>query len=387
MILTVALKKTILEKLVKHSFLHFGNVITSQMLDSLKAFGFFYATSSGISIGLEDLKSPEGKSKIKKNSKEYITNLNQKWVSGFISDSERFQMILNHWFLINEKIKKEILNYYQNYDPANSLYIMAFSGARGNISQVQQIVGLRGLMTDQSGNVISFPIKNNFREGLTSVDYLVSAYGARKGVVDTALKTAVAGYLTRRLIFLAQDVIIRQIDCQSKKGIIIDISKNNNCINLIGRYINLAIDYSNKNLNFISKLSNCFITPKISRFLTTKKNKKILLKLRSSLTCKESISLCQKCYGWDLGKLNKISLGEAVGIVAAQSIGEPGTQLTMRTFHTGGVFGGNLLTSDFSLPFSGKLVFFNNFNGFYKRNSFGENILQLINNFKFVLFY
>ncbi len=387
MVLTVALKKNILEKIVKQTFLNFGNIIASQMLDSLKAFGFFYATSSGISIGLEDLKSPEGKKKIKENSNEYIASINKKYITGFISDSERFQDILNHWFLVTEKIKKEILDYYKNYDPANSLYIMAFSGARGNISQVQQIVGLRGLMTDQAGNVISFPIKNNFKEGLTSVDYLVSAYGARKGVVDTALKTAVAGYLTRRLIFLAQDVIIRQLDCKSKKGLIIDISKNSNCNNLIGRYLNSVCNYSNNSLKFIPSLSNQILTKKLAQFLVTQKNKNLFLNIRSPLTCQDVTSLCQKCYGWDLGKGNNISLGEAVGIIAAQSIGEPGTQLTMRTFHTGGVFGGKLTSTFFSLPLSGKVLFYQNFDGIYNRGSFGENIFKLTKNLKIEIFH
>lgn len=387
MILAITLKKNILEKIVKQTFLGFGNITASQMLDSLKAFGFFYATSSGISIGLEDLKSPQGKKKIKDSSNTYISDINKKWLTGFLSDSERFQAILSHWFSATEMIKKEIVYYYKNYDPANSLYIMAFSGARGNISQVRQIVGIRGLMTNQSGNVISFPIKNNFREGLASVDYLVSAYGARKGVVDTALKTAVAGYLTRRLIFLAQDVIIRQIDCKTLNTLIIDVSRNSNCENLIGRYSELALEHNGENLKLLPALTSCFLTKKISSFLTSKKNKNIYLKIRSTLTCVENNALCQKCYGWDLSKHNKISLGEAVGIIAAQSIGEPGTQLTMRTFHTGGVFGGDLEKKFFSLPISGKVIFYKNVDGFYTRNIFGENILKLIKNLEIKIFH
>jgi len=387
MVLAITLKKAILEKIIKQTFLNFGNITASQMLDSLKAFGFFYATSSGISIGLEDLKSPEGKKKIKKNSNLYINEINHKWLNGLLSDSERFQAILDHWFFATEIIKKEIIEYYKNYDPANSLYIMAFSGARGNISQVRQIVGIRGLMTNQSGDIISFPIKSNFREGLASIDYLVSAYGARKGVVDTALKTAVAGYLTRRLIFLAQDVIIRQIDCKTTDSLVIDLFRNSNCENLLGRYSNLALEYTEENLSLIPTLTNCFLTKKITNFLSAKKNKNIYLRIKSPLTCRDNNALCQKCYGWDLSKLNKISLGEAVGVIAAQSIGEPGTQLTMRTFHTGGAFGGDLSTNFFSLPLSGKIISYQNFQGFYDRNAFGENILKLIKDLEVQIFH
>jgi hypothetical protein len=387
MVITTTLKKPVLEKIIKQTFLNFGNITTSQMLDSLKAFGFFYATSSGISIGLEDLKSPEGKEEIKENSNLYINKINKKWINGLLSDSERFQAILDHWFSAAELIKKEIIEYYKNYDPANSLYIMAFSGARGNISQVRQIVGIRGLMTNQSGDIISFPIKKNFREGLASIDYLISAYGARKGVVDTALKTAVAGYLTRRLVFLAQNVIIRELDCNTTESLIVDISRNSNCENLIGRYSNLALEYNEQNLNLIPILTNCFLTKKICNFLSSRKNKKIYLQIKSPLTCKKDNALCQKCYGWDLSKLNKISLGESVGVIAAQSIGEPGTQLTMRTFHTGGAFGSDLNTNFFSLPLSGKIINYKSFQGFYDKNIFGENILKLIKNSEIQIFH
>lgn len=382
MVLTKIITKKLLEKIISQVFLNFGNIKTSQLLDSLKAFGFFYATSSGLSISLEDLKSPEKNKIINEYSENYISQINIKWLKGLISNTERFQNLLNHWTINTEIIKNEIIKYYKLYDPVNSLYMMAFSGARGNISQVKQIVGIRGLMSDQFGNIITLPIKSNFKEGLSSVDYLISSYGARKGIVDTALKTASAGYLTRRLIFLAQDIIIREIDCKTTKDIFIDLSKNSFSENLEGRYCKLIL-VKNKNLNFLPKFTNCFLNKKDCKFL---KDKNFYLKIQSPLTCKNESSLCQKCYGWDLSKFNKISLGQAVGIISAQSIGEPGTQLTMRTFHTGGIFSGSVDEKFLSFPFSGKIIYYKNFIGFYQKSIFGENILKLTKNLEIKIF-
>jgi hypothetical protein len=373
MAITKILTKKLLENLIKEVFLNLGSIKTSQLLDSIKAFGFFYATCSGLSISLEDLKSPEKKEIISEYSKSSIATINKNWIRGFVTDTERFQNILNHWTTTTEILKNEVIKHYKIYDPANSLYIMAFSGARGNISQVRQIVGIRGLMTDQAGNVITFPIESNFREGLTSIDYLISAYGARKGIVDTALKTANAGYLTRRLIFLGQEIIIRQIDCKTNKGIIINLSKNSNN-NLLGRYCKLALQKDNYNYSLIPKLTNTYLNIINYTFF---ENKNVYMVIQSPLTCRTESSLCQKCYGWDLSKYNKISLGQAVGIIAAQSIGEPGTQLTMRTFHTGGVFTGNMVVKYFPSPFSGKILYYKNLDGLYKKNLFGENVLKL----------
>jgi len=217
---------------------------------------------------------------------------------------------------------------------------MAFSGARGNLSQVRQLVGMRGLMSDPSGEILKLPIKKNFREGLTITDYLMSGYGARKGIVDTALKTANSGYLTRRLIDVAQDIIIREKDCKTSHScLIFNVKKNNQVIkfifdDLLGRVTSKNIYHpitkiiiAQKDEQITLSLIKIFKQLKIDKFY-----------VRSPLTCNLYRSVCQKCYGWDLANENLVDIGEAIGIIAGQSIGEPGTQLTMRTFHTGGIF-------------------------------------------------
>ena len=226
MIITRTVTKKVLENLVHETFTQFGNLSSSSLLDSLKLLGFYYATNAGISINIEDLKTPDAKKQYLKNANSEIQHVSKQWEQGFISDSERFQSIIDIWNLVTESLKNRIIDYYQNFDPANNLYIMAFSGARGNMSQVRQLVGMRGLMSDQEGKIIDLPIQTNFREGLSSIDYIISSYGARKGIVDTALKTADSGYLTRRLIYIAQDLVIRELNCQSKDGVIILLNKN-----------------------------------------------------------------------------------------------------------------------------------------------------------------
>ena len=230
---------------------------------------------------------------------------------------------------------------------------MAFSGARGNISQVQQLIGMRGLMADPNGQIIHLPIKSNFREGLTSTEYLISCYGARKGVVDTALRTATAGYLTRRLVDTAQQVVICQLDCNTRKGIFLsNLYQGNKLIfslkdQLLGRTLSKNI-FHVKNKYF--GIRNQQLDQETSSFLAKNFNK---IFVRSALSCESSnYTLCQLCYGWNLSHARLVSLGEVVGVIAAQSIGEPGTQLTMRTFHTGGVFSGNI-SGQMYAPFSG----------------------------------
>lgn len=353
MILTSTLTKKILEKLIYHSFYRFGEITSSSLLDSLKLLGFYHATQAGLSITLEDLKTPIVKDKVIGETELEISTINHNWQVGTISDIERFQAIIDNWNSATESLKNKIINYYQDYDPVNSLFIMAFSGARGNMSQVRQLIGMRGLMSDQEGKIIDLPIQTNFREGLTSIDYLISSYGARKGIVDTALKTADSGYLTRRLIYVAQDLIIRELDCKTQEGIFISTEQNQDYQNLLGRII---LDFKGNSLKEIKK--DDFLN-KILDLRTLKKMQRLTLSsflVRSSLTCKSLRSICQACYGWDLAKTKLVSLGQAVGILAAQSIGEPGTQLTMRTFHTGGIFTSELL-KQMTAPFSGTLIF------------------------------
>jgi DNA-directed RNA polymerase subunit beta' len=200
MIITRTITKKILETIVHETFSKLGNLSSSSLLDSLKFLGFYYATNAGISINIEDLKTPKVKQDFIKVATEEMSFVSEQWEQGFVSDNERFQSIIDSWNIATESLKNRIIEYYRNFDPANNLYIMAFSGARGNMSQVRQLVGMRGLMSDQEGNIIDLPIQTNFREGLSSIDYIISSYGARKGIVDTALKTADSGYLTRRQI-------------------------------------------------------------------------------------------------------------------------------------------------------------------------------------------
>jgi len=227
MLITRTVTKKILESIVHETFSNFGNLSSSSLLDSLKLLGFYYATNAGISINIEDLKTPDVKKSFIKTANNEIDEVSRQWQQGFVSDTERFQSIIDSWNIATESLKNRIVDYYQIFDPANNLYIMAFSGARGNMSQVRQLVGMRGLMSDQEGKIIDLPIQANFREGLSSIDYIISSYGARKGIVDTALKTADSGYLTRRLIYLAQDLVIREIDCQTETGILVLLNKKN----------------------------------------------------------------------------------------------------------------------------------------------------------------
>jgi hypothetical protein len=380
MIITNTITKKLLETIVQETFSKFGSVFSSSLLDSLKFLGFSYATSAGISINIEDLKTPDSKEHFINIANLKTQEVSKNWQEGFLSDTERFQSIIDSWNIATESLKNRIVEYYQNYDPTNNLYIMAFSGARGNMSQVRQLVGMRGLMSDQEGKIIDLPIQSNFREGLSSIDYIISSYGARKGIVDTALKTADSGYLTRRLIYLAQDLIIRQKECGTTKGIIFLLDKHSNIKNLIGRSF---FSFQNKP-SFLKSSTTIFQeeSKKESNILTISKLNEFkkyapgILTIRSSLTCKSNGSICQNCYGWDLAHGKLISLGEAVGIVAAQSIGEPGTQLTMRTFHTGGIFTGELLKQIFS-PFSGKLIFPSSFKTIPYRTSHGILVLKL----------
>ena len=373
MLVTKTITKKSLETLVQQTFEHFGSFSCSHLLDSLKLLGFYYATNAGISITIEDLRTPELKKQIVETTNQENLITSEEWQKGILSDAERFETILDSWNVAAETLKNKIIEYYEMFDPANNLYIMAFSGARGNMSQVRQLVGMRGLMSDQEGKIIDLPIKTNFREGLSSIDYMVSSYGARKGIVDTALKTADSGYLTRRLVYVAQELVIRATDCQTKQGLLFNLKKTTNTNLLVGRYlIGTNEKESKENISFYDQ--EFLLT---SSFLEKLKRKAPLtLTLRSCLTCQSSASICQKCYGWDLSQQKVIGLGEAVGIIAAQSIGEPGTQLTMRTFHTGGIFTGQIGKSLLA-PFSGTLLLPKTFQKVWVRTSHGIPVLSI----------
>lgn len=328
------INKKQLKELLAWSFSKYDSMQASLLADELKYLGFKYATQAGISISIEDLKVPVTKNEMLEKANKDILNAEKICLKGKITDVERFQKIIDTWSIASESLKDNVVAYFKTYDPLNSVYIMAFSGARGNLSQVRQLVGMRGLMADPSGEIMRVPIKKNFREGLTITDYLMSGYGARKGIVDTALKTANSGYLTRRLIDIAQDIIIREKDCLTSASFIIDNKNKLDNEQIIGRILSKSV-YDPKTQKLIAE-KNTHITLKL---LNTFKEKHISkFHIRSPLTCILYHSICQMCYGWDLSNQNLVDLGEAVGILAGQSIGEPGTQLTMRTFHTGGIF-------------------------------------------------
>ena len=326
------ISKKELKQLLAWSFTEYNSMQACSLADELKYLGFKYASQAGISISIEDLRVPFVKNQMLENAHQEILNAEKICLKGKITDVERFQKIIDTWSVTSESLKDEVVSYFKSYDPLNSVYIMAFSGARGNLSQVRQLVGMRGLMSDPSGEILQLPIKKNFREGLTITDYLMSGYGARKGIVDTALKTANSGYLTRRLIDVAQDIIIRERDCQTQHSCLVNDFQTNDQV--LGRLLSKPVYHPITNKLIASKDTQ--LTPQLIQ--NFKKQEIQTFYIRSPLTCSLYRSICQKCYGWDLANENLVDIGEAVGIIAGQSIGEPGTQLTMRTFHTGGIF-------------------------------------------------
>jgi DNA-directed RNA polymerase subunit beta' len=336
-----------LKKLITWAFTYYGTARTAQIADKLKDLGFRYATKAGVSISVDDLEVPDSKKELLEAAEEEIRNTEQRYSRGEITEVERFQKVIDTWNSTSEILKDEVVVNFLKKDPLNSVYMMAFSGARGNISQVRQLVGMRGLMADPQGRIIDLPIKTNFREGLTVTEYIISSYGARKGLVDTALRTADSGYLTRRLVDVSQDVIIRELDCGTNRGISMKSMTDGERIliplkdRLLGRMLGADVIHPATGETLAKR--NDFIDDDLAALFGEAKVEEVIL--RSPLTCEAARSVCQTCYGWSLAHAKMVDLGEAVGIIAAQSIGEPGTQLTMRTFHTGGVFTGEIAKS------------------------------------------
>nr|YP_010282874.1 RNA polymerase beta'' subunit [Nitzschia ovalis]ULD15638.1 RNA polymerase beta'' subunit [Nitzschia ovalis] len=369
-----------LRQLLAWSFTNYDSMQACLLADELKYLGFRYASQAGISISIEDLKVPFVKNLMLERANQEIENSEKIFLKGKITEVERFQKIIDTWSLTSESLKTQIIYYFKNYDPLNSVYIMAFSGARGNLSQVRQLVGMRGLMSDPSGQIMNLPIKKNFREGLSVTDYLMSGYGARKGIVDTALKTANSGYLTRRLIDVAQDILIREKDCLVDYSLIFSLDSDNINEKIVGRILNKSI--IDPQTSSIIAERNTQITPTlIQKF----KEKGIMeCPIRSPLTCRLYRAICQKCYGWDLTTENLIDIGEAIGILAGQSIGEPGTQLTMRTFHTGGIFTSETRQQIIS-PQNGIIQFYKDLQTVALRTNRGEDVLVTKNSGSLVL--
>ena len=349
-----------LKKLISWSFRHYGTARTAQVADKLKELGFRFATRAGVSISIDDLKIPPIKREMLEAAENTITETEAKYTRGEITEVERFQKVIDTWNITSESLKDQVVvNFRENY-PLNSVYMMAFSGARGNLSQVRQLVGMRGLMANPQGEIIDLPIKTNFKEGLTVTEYIISSYGARKGLVDTALRTADSGYLTRRLVDVSQDVIVREHDCGTTRGLHIEAMKDGDrvLITLASRMYGrvLAADVFHPETKQVIAQRNQQLDEDTIAIITKAGVQAVFM--RSALTCEAARSVCQLCYGWSLAHGHLVDLGEAVGIIAAQSIGEPGTQLTMRTFHTGGVFTGEV-EQQIRAPFDGAIKFLN----------------------------
>jgi DNA-directed RNA polymerase subunit beta' len=336
------LKKKGLQQVVQYCYLRFGLETTVEMLDSLKDLGFLYATKSGLSIGINDLIVPAEKGQLVEEARMAVIQVEQQYLEGAITNGERYNKVIAIWSDVTERIADRMFGGMQSLDHElgafNAVYIMADSGARGSKQQIRQLAGMRGLMAKPSGEIIETPITSNFREGLTVLQYFISTHGARKGLADTALKTADSGYLTRRLVDVAQDVIISEPDCHTLDGIeaqaIIEGGETIEPLRdrIIGRVAleRVADPFTDETLCE----ANGEITEELGAAIQDAGIERV--KIRSVLTCESRRGVCARCYGRDLASGRLVELGQAVGVIAAQSIGEPGTQLTMRTFHIGG---------------------------------------------------
>ena len=314
---------------------------SAELLDYIKALGYKYATKGAFTVSVHDVAVPEAKKKILSDSEKQVEEVWKQYKRGLITEDERYSSIIKIWEKATNDVTEAMKD---NFDELNPIYMMAQSGARGNMNQLRQIAGMRGLMANTSGKAVEIPIRSCFREGLDVLEYFISSHGARKGLADTALRTADSGYLTRRLVDVAQDIIVREHDCGTTEGIeITDIKDGNQIIEklherLIGRYA--LHDIVNPTTGELIVDNDTLITPDIADKIINAGIEKV--EVRSVLECKTKHGVCAKCYGMGLATRKEVNIGEAVGIIAAQSIGEPGTQLTMRTFHTGGVAGGDI---------------------------------------------
>ena len=332
--------KQILEKVIN---IH-GATKTAEVLDAVKAMGYKYSTRAAMTVSISDMTVPPEKPAMIKAAQDTVDRITKQYKRGLITEEERYKEVVETWKATDDKLTEALLT---GLDKYNNIFMMADSGARGSDKQIKQLAGMRGLMADTSGRTIELPIKSNFREGLDVLEYFISAHGARKGLSDTALRTADSGYLTRRLVDVSQELIIREQDCCEGTNkipsmyveAIMDGKETIESLEdrISGRYA--AEDYKDKEGNLIVE-ANCMITPKRAKAIVNAGYQQV--KIRTMLTCKSHNGACSKCYGANLATGQAVQVGEAVGIIAAQSIGEPGTQLTMRTFHSGGVAGDDI---------------------------------------------
>nr|YP_010145712.1 RNA polymerase beta'' subunit [Balakata baccata]QQO79551.1 RNA polymerase beta'' subunit [Balakata baccata] len=346
---------TAIKRLISRLIDHFGMAYTSHILDQVKTLGFQQATATSISLGIDDLLTIPSKGWLVQDAEQQSLILEKHYHYGNVHAVEKLRQSIEIWYATSEYLRQEMNLNFRMTEPFNPVHIMSFSGARGNASQVHQLVGMRGLMSDPQGQMIDLPIQSNLREGLSLTEYIISCYGARKGVVDTAVRTSDAGYLTRRLVEVVQHIVVRRTDCGTPRGI--PVSPRNGMMSerifiqtLIGRvladniYMGLrCIAIRNQDIGIV--LANRFIT-----FRTQ------TISIRTPFTCRSTSWICRLCYGRSPTHGDLVELGEAVGIIAGQSIGEPGTQLTLRTFHTGGVFTGGT-AEHVRAPSNGKIKF------------------------------
>ena len=333
------LKKKDIGTLVDYIYKHGGYEITPKFLDNLKNLGFKYATDAGISISIDDIKVPKSKEGHIAKSKKAVIEVQKQFGQGLLTEQERYNKIIDIWTEVNNKLGSEMMDLVESdKDGFNSIYMMADSGARGSSAQIRQLSGMRGLMAKPDGSIIETPIISNFREGLNVLEYFISTHGARKGLADTALKTANAGYLTRKLIDVSQNVRVVVEDCGTHEGVeIADITNGNELIESLEERITgrvISEDIIDPISNEILFSEGALITEEDAKTVIEAGVKSVVI--RTPLTCKAEHGVCSKCYGLNLGEQRKANPGEAVGVLAAQSIGEPGTQLTLRTFHVGG---------------------------------------------------
>lgn len=328
--------KKSLGKIIDKCYMKHGPTQTSIMLDKIKATGYHYSSIGAVTVSASDMIVPDAKYDLLKDADETVEKIEKMYKRGFISEDERYERVIEKWTKTTEDVANALMD---SLDKWNPIFMMADSGARGSKSQIKQLAGMRGLMASPSGKILELPIRASFREGLDVLEYFISTHGARKGNADTALKTADSGYLTRRLVDVSQDVIVREEDCGTDEGIVVsEIREGSEIIEelkerLTGRYA--AEDVLHPETGEILVSKNEYMDGELAEKISDAGVKKV--KIRSAFTCGCKIGVCAKCYGMNMATAQKINIGEAVGIIAAQSIGEPGTQLTMRTFHTGGV--------------------------------------------------
>ena len=333
--------KKYLGKIIDKCFRKHENTITAELLDYVKSIGFKYSTVGGITVAVADMAIPKEKEIYIAEAEKEVEKLGKAYRRGLISDEERYEKVIATWTETTDKVTNALMD---NLDRLNNIYIMAHSGARGSKNQIRQLAGMRGLMANASGKTVEIPVKSNFREGLSVLEYFTSAHGARKGLADTALRTADSGYLTRRLVDVSQDVIVRDIDCGTTETTeILAIKDGNEVIEeiydrIVGRYTIDPIVHPETGEVLVP--ADCMIKEDAAEKIVAAGIEKV--NIRTVLNCKTKHGVCSKCYGRNLATGKEVNIGEAVGIIAAQSIGEPGTQLTMRTFHTGGVAGGDI---------------------------------------------